>query len=65
MEKLVTIPLSTKEQSLLLDVLFRQQYAKEVVSCEISDIESGFKTVDDVEMKDLHSLYIRLEKEGF
>ncbi|HSH25807.1 MAG TPA: antirepressor AbbA [Massilibacterium sp.] len=65
MGKLIDLPLSPKEQFLLLEVLFKQQYAKEIISCEISDIENGYKDACDSRMKALHSLYIRLDEQGY
>jgi hypothetical protein len=52
--------LSHEEQILLLDILFAQQYALELVSCELADIENGEKQVDEKRYQQLLHLYDRL-----
>ncbi|ANB58687.1 antirepressor AbbA family protein [Anoxybacillus sp. B7M1] len=55
--------LSLDEQMLLLDVLFTQQYALEIISCELSDIERGYKYVDEARHQKLVQLYHRIHEE--
>ncbi|WP_027408304.1 antirepressor AbbA [Anoxybacteroides tepidamans] len=55
--------LSLDEQTLLLDVLFTQQYALELISCEIADMESGYKQVDEARYRSLMKLYRRIVEE--
>jgi hypothetical protein len=55
--------LSYEEQILLLDILFTQQYALELVSCELADIENGEKQVDEKRYQQLLRLYDRLLQE--
>ena len=55
--------LSYEEQILLLDILFTQQYALELVSCELADIEYGEKQVDEKRYQQLLRLYDRLLQE--
>lgn len=52
--------LSHEEQILLLDILFAQQYALELVSCELADIENGEKQVNEKRYQQLLHLYDRL-----
>jgi hypothetical protein len=63
MGKLVLETLSHEEQRLLLDLLFTQQYALELVRCEIADIENGDKQVDARRYQQLLHLYDRLLQE--
>ena len=60
MEKPLLEMLSNEEQILLLDILFAQQYALELVSCELADIENGEKQVDEKRYQQLLHLYDRL-----
>jgi len=60
MEKPLLEMLSHEEQILLLDILFAQQYALELVSCELADIENGEKQVDEKRYQQLLHLYDRL-----
>lgn len=55
--------LSLDEQNLLLDVLFNQQYALEIINSELADIESGYKQADTVRYQNLVKLYERIRKE--
>jgi Antirepressor AbbA len=57
--------LSHEEQILLLDVLFTQQYALDLVSCELADIENGEKQVDEKRYQQLLRLYDRLLQETY
>ncbi|MRX73790.1 antirepressor AbbA [Bacillus lacus] len=52
--------LSTDDQVLLVDLLLNQQYALELITSEINDIENGLKTVDEQRYKKLICLYDRL-----
>lgn len=64
MAKLKETKLSVEDKELLLDVLVGQSYALEVISCEIADIESGIKLVDENRIRLLNDLYDRLSKAG-
>jgi hypothetical protein len=55
---------SETDQKLLLDVLFSQRYAKEIVSCELTDIESGNKKTEEARIKKLNELFDRLVEAG-
>ncbi|MCZ0754266.1 antirepressor AbbA [Anoxybacillus sp. J5B_2022] len=55
--------LSTDEQQLLLEVLFSQQYALEIISSELADMESGQKQTDEARYQHLVKLYERLREE--
>jgi hypothetical protein len=55
--------LSAEEQKLLLDVLFTQHYALEIISCELADIENGDKQVEEARYKKLVNLYDRIREE--
>ncbi|GAJ38815.1 antirepressor AbbA [Saccharococcus caldoxylosilyticus] len=63
MRKPILEILSHEEQRLLLDLLFTQQYALELVRCEIADIENGDKQVDAKRYQQLLRLYDRLLQE--
>ncbi|OKO94643.1 antirepressor AbbA [Geobacillus proteiniphilus] len=52
--------LSGEEAALLLDVLFSQQYALELIRSELADIENGDKAVDERRYRQLLRLYDRL-----
>lgn len=52
--------LSREEEKLLLKILFNQQYALDVVSCELTDIERGDKQVQEEDYKQIINLYHRL-----
>jgi hypothetical protein len=54
--------LSVEEQELLLHLLFNQDYALELVSCELYDIENGYKQVEETHYKKLIKLYDRLRE---
>jgi hypothetical protein len=49
--------LSKEDEQLLLEILLSQQYAFELISCEITDIENGFKQVDMMKFEQLKKLY--------
>lgn len=63
MAKPVQETLSHEEQRLLLELLFAQQYALEIVRCELADIENGDKQVDAKRYQQLLRLYDRLLQE--
>lgn len=51
---------SNEEQELLISLLMKQEYAIELLSCELNDIESGEKAVDMETYKQLTTLYDRI-----
>lgn len=53
-----------EEKKLLLNVLLNQEYAVELLSSEINDIECGTKNVDDNTYKQLITLYDRVRFEN-
>lgn len=55
--------LTKDEQALLLEVLFSQRYALDLVSVEIADIENGAKPTDELVYKRLIALYDKLVDE--
>jgi hypothetical protein len=59
------VKLSSEEKDLLLDVLLEQRYASEVVSSEITDIETGQKISDESRVKLLNGLLARLHRAGY
>lgn len=52
--------LTAEEQKLLIDVIFANEYALEIVSSELYDIETGTKEVDETTYKKLITLYDRV-----
>jgi len=64
MGKQLPLQLSGEEASLLLEVLFSQQYALELVRSELTDIENGDKAADEQRYRQLLRLYDRLLTEG-
>ncbi|WP_408007318.1 antirepressor AbbA [Pseudalkalibacillus sp. A8] len=64
MATLTMLRLSEEEQALLLDVMLEQRYASELVSCEITDIETGQKKCEETRLKQLNNLLVRLHKAG-
>jgi hypothetical protein len=56
MGKALLEQLSVEEQELLLHLLFNQDYALELVSCELYDIENGYKQVEETHYKKLTKL---------
>jgi hypothetical protein len=52
--------LTADEQKLLIDVLFSNEYALELLSSELYDIETGTKNVDETTYKKLVTLYDRV-----
>lgn len=59
------IYLTREEQMLLLEVLFRQNYASEVLAAEIADIETGVKITNSCEYKRMIALFTRLKSEEY
>ncbi|MFC3884292.1 antirepressor AbbA [Bacillus songklensis] len=57
-----SVLLSKEEAELLLDLLFEQEYALEVVSSHMLDIETGLKSVDIHQYQKIASLYSRLRE---
>lgn len=60
MAKRLPLKLSGEEASLLLEVMFSQQYALELVRSELADIENGDKEADEQRYRQLLRLYDRL-----
>lgn len=52
--------LTEEEQNLLLHVLFQQNYASEILACELADIESGLKVADTAYYQRVAGLFDRL-----
>jgi hypothetical protein len=57
--------LTEEEKNLLVDLLFEQNYAAEILACQLSDIETGLKTADIVQYQKITSLYARLKGAGY
>lgn len=55
---------SEEERKLLLNVLLDHEYAVELLSSEINDIETGTKNVDSLTYKKLVTLYDRVRSEN-
>ncbi|WLR52129.1 antirepressor AbbA [Bacillus tianshenii] len=60
MKRTEALGLTNEQKSLLVKVLFDQEYALEVVSCQINDIERGEKEADEDTVKELNKLYDQL-----
>lgn len=56
--------LSIDDQKLLIELLLDQQYALELISSELNDIEIGSKMTDDTTYHRLLSLYDQIRFEG-
>lgn len=56
--------LTEEEESLLLDILFQQNYASEILAVEITDIENGLKQTDVTQYKKITRLFYRLKNKG-
>ncbi|MFC0270720.1 antirepressor AbbA [Metabacillus herbersteinensis] len=56
--------LSIDDQKLLIELLLDHQYALELISSELNDIESGSKMTDDTTYQRLLSLYDQIRFEG-
>lgn len=55
---------SEEERKLLLNVPLNHEYAVELLSSEINDIETGTKNVDSLTYKKLVTLYDRVRSEN-
>ncbi|PLR69496.1 MULTISPECIES: antirepressor AbbA [Bacillaceae] len=55
--------LSSDDQRFLVELLLKQQYALELISSEIYEIESGTKQTDHATYQKLVSLYDRIRFE--
>ncbi|MBD8068480.1 antirepressor AbbA [Bacillus sp. PS06] len=53
--------LSTEEKDLLVSILFSQNYALELLSCEFVDIENGDKSITSDEYRKFVQLYHKIE----
>lgn len=58
------LKLSDEEKALLLDVVIEQKYASELVSSELTDIETGQKSSEEFRVRKLNDLFVRLHKAG-
>jgi hypothetical protein len=59
-----SLQLSATEKELLLEVLVSQNYVREIVSCELTDIECGIKNTEESRIKELNKLYDRIVDAG-
>ncbi|PEP62414.1 MULTISPECIES: antirepressor AbbA [Bacillus] len=59
------VTLTNEEKSLLLDILFRQNYATEILAVELADIEIGLKKADISQYRRITRLFNRLKNEGY
>ena len=59
------IILTKEEQNLLLNILFCQNYASEILAVELTDIESGLKEADISQYRRITRLFHRLKNEGY
>ncbi|AIK36002.1 recombinase XerD [Bacillus pseudomycoides] len=59
------VTLTNEEKSLLLDILFRQNYATEILAVELTDIEIGLKKADISQYRRITRLFNRLKNEGY
>ncbi|WP_349408246.1 antirepressor AbbA [Pseudalkalibacillus sp. SCS-8] len=64
MGAVTNVRLSSEEKQLLLDVVMEQRYASELVSSEITDIETGQKSCEEERVRELNQLLLRLHKAG-
>jgi hypothetical protein len=55
--------LSPMDEALLLEVLYDQDYALELISCEITDIETGMKNVSPERYRHLVELFEQLNEQ--
>ncbi|TYR79870.1 antirepressor AbbA [Priestia megaterium] len=55
--------LSNEQEQLLLELLFKQQYALEIVSSHMTDIEKGLINVNSEQYEEIVSLYDCLRDE--
>ncbi|MDR4434273.1 AbrB antirepressor AbbA [Bacillus tequilensis] len=61
---LISERFTEEEQKLLLNILINHEYAIELLSSEINDIETGTKNVDGITYKKLVTLYDRFRFEN-
>ncbi|MGE7860497.1 antirepressor AbbA [Bacillus mobilis] len=59
------VVLTEEEESLLLDILFQQNYASEILAVELTDIENGLKRTDVMQYKKITRLFYRLKNKGY
>lgn len=59
------VVLTKEEESLLLDILFQQNYASEILAVELTDIENGLKQTDVTQYKKITRLFYRLKNKGY
>ncbi|WP_439021714.1 antirepressor AbbA [Bacillus thuringiensis] len=57
--------LTKEEENLLLDILFQQNYASEILAVELTDIENGLKKTDVMQYKKITRLFYRLKNKGY
>lgn len=57
--------LTREEENLLLDILFQQNYASEILAVELTDIENGLKQIDVTQYKKITRLFYRLKNKGY
>ena len=55
------VVLTKEEESLLLDILFQQNYASEILAVELTDIENGLKQTDVMQYKN-HKVILQIKK---
>ncbi len=56
------VVLTKEEESLLLDILFQQNYASEILAVELTDIENGLKQTDVMQYKKNHKVILQIKK---
>ncbi len=56
------VVLTKEEESLLLDILFQQNYASEILAVELTDIENGLKQKDVMQYKKNHKVILQIKK---
>ncbi|MGW7736879.1 antirepressor AbbA [Bacillus velezensis] len=61
---LISERFTEEEQKLLLNILINQEYAIELLTSEINDIEAGSKSVYGTTYKKLVTLYDRFRNEN-
>ncbi|AYV19002.1 antirepressor AbbA [Bacillus velezensis] len=61
---LISERFTEEEQKLLLNILINQEYAIELLTSEINDIEARSKSVDGTTYKKLVTLYDRFRNEN-
>ena len=57
--------LTKEEKILLLDFLFKKNYASEILAVELTDIENGLKQTDVMQYKKITRLFYRLKNKGY